>query len=406
MSPVKKNDVKNKTKPQKNAGGSNSGNNNNIHSSSIISFFKSQQVTQNSMDDSFSSLKSFDSSSDKTMIDPPILPMVSVLENRKKELEERKNEISLVQDEKIRKILLDMANDIKNAVEDNERLLQSHNELLNRHYDDAEEIQSNRKSINNLSKGIGNLTDGLDAVKNRVQSLEITKNCAFDSFFLNLIIADDKDVESLESGITGPKEKFSEILSSMKIVPPKDICDSHLMTVPRFRNGKKKHVKILRTRFNDSLTAGRIFSQVIKHNRSLADGNRRDEIKYFAEMPASRNVWNLKRICYQLKNEGCITNVRGSERGILVTYKINDSTNEFKEIVKTCVVTSVKDIDDLRKELKVVDAYMSVSQKYNDEFWSKQNKKSEIKQKRGRELDENEECVEPKRISSSSTQYE
>jgi len=68
----------------------------------------------------------------------------------------------------------------------------------------------------------------------------------------------------------------------MKIVPPKEIIDAHLMTV-----------RMLRSRFNDSLTAGRIFAQIIKHNKQLSDAG--NQIKYYVEMPASKDVWNLKK---------------------------------------------------------------------------------------------------------------
>lgn len=369
--------------------------------SGIRNFFRNQQSMQNIHNESFSSASSFNSVGDDTMIDAVLeLPlMVSVLEARRESLEERKNEISKIKDEHIKKILLDVMNDMRNVVEDSDKILRCHNELINRNNENTDEIQSNSKSINNLTSGVGNLADGINEMKNRIQSLEVSKNCSLDSHFINLVFVNPNDADCMENGTTGPKQKFAEILSGMRIVPPKEIIDAHLMTVRRLVNGRRKQTKILRSRFNDSLTAGRIFSQIIKHNKHLSDSGKQDEIKFYAEMPASKNVWYLKKICYELKNEGTLINVRGSDRGILVTFKVKDQHDETKEIVRTSTVTCVKEIDDLRKLLNAGDAYISVAEKYNDNYWN-MKRKPENTQKRGRENDENDIDNDPKRPSS------
>lgn len=366
--------------------------------SSLMDFFRDQQSTQRVHNMSFSSQMSFGSEKNATMIELP--HMISVLEARRKSLEERRNEITKINDDQIKKILLDMVDDMKNVVEDGDKILQCHNELISRQIEDSDEIQFNSKSINNLTKGIGNLSDGIHEMKNRVQSLEVSKNCIFDSQFINIVFVDARDADCVENGVIGPKQKFTEILSNMKIIPPKDVMDAYLMNVRRFVSGKRKQIRMLRTRFADSLTAGRIFSQIIKHNKSLTEAGKNDEIKYYAEMPASKNVWKLKRICYELKDEGIFTNVRGSERGILVYYKIKNQDNG-KDEVKSTVVTSEKEINDLRILLKADDAYISVADKYNDEYFN--NKRNpENKQKRSRECDDNEDCISPKRVLTTT----
>lgn len=157
---------------------------------------------------------------------------------------------------------------------------------------------------------------------------------------------------------------------------------------------------MLRVRFSDSVSAGQVFSKVIIHNKSLADTGNQNSVKYYAEMPASKNVWNLKRICYELKNEGTFVNVRGSERGILVTYKMKDTQDETKDIVRNCAVTSEKEIDDLRKLLNVEDAYVPVSKKYDADFWEKK-RKPESAQKRGREHDDSDSTHVSKKPTSN-----
>lgn len=369
---------------------------------SIMNFFKSQQLMQKPLNESFTSNSSFNSAQNGTMVDLALeLPqMVSVLQIRRKELENRSSEISKIKDEQIKSILLAMVNDMKNVVDDSDNILRCHNELLSKQSCDSEEIQLNRTSINNLTTGVGNLTDGIFEVKSRVQSLEVTKNCTFDSHFINVVFVDAKDAECVENGLTGPKQKLADILTEMKIVTPSNVVDTHLMTVRRFVNGRRKQIKMLRTRFSDTVTAGRILSQIINHNKTLTDSGKQDAIKYFSEMPASKNVWNLKKICYELKNEGTFVNVRGSDRGILVSYKIKNKDDD-KESVKTVTVTSEKEVDDLRKELNVADAYVSVGTKYDDDYWRKKRNPGTT-QKRIREIDENDSTNDPKRPSSSN----
>ncbi|KAL7015397.1 hypothetical protein ACKWTF_016429 [Chironomus riparius] len=371
--------------------------------SRIMDFFKSQQSSQNQLNESFSSTSSLITSLNGTIVDPmsELPQMVSVLEARRKSLDEKKLGITNIKDEQIKKILLDMMDEMKNIVEDTDKILKCHNEIIIRQNEDLEEIQSNSASINNLTKGVGNLADGISEVKNRLQSLEVAKNCTFDSHFINIIFVNGKDADCVENGTIGPKQKFDEILSEMRIVSPKDIIDAHLMTVSRFVNRRRKQIRMLRARFNDSVTAGRIFAQIINHNKNITDEGKQDVLKYYAEMPASKNVWNLKRICYELKNEGTLVNVRGSDRGILVTYKMKNEDGE-KESVRTSAVTSEKEIDDLRKLLNVEDAYISVSAKYNEDFWNKK-KKPAMEKKRGRDNDENDVISGSKRLNSGTS---
>lgn len=388
----KNNDASNKIKTLKSRGRGIVG----TSTSSVLNYFT--QSSQNAHDESFLSNLSFDSAQNGTMVELP--EMISVLETRRKSLEERKEEISLIKDEQIKNVLLSMINDMKNVVEDGDKILKSQNDLIKKQKEDSDDMQLNINSVNNLADGIGNLKDGLVELNCRVQSLEITKNCNSDSHFINIVLVDPNEANCIENGTTGSKQKFSDIMSSMKIVPSGEIVDVNLITVRRFVRGNRKQVKMLRARFSNSMSAGQVLSKVILHNKNLVDSGSQNSIKYYAEMPASKNVWNLKRICYELKNEGTFTNVRGSDRGILVTYKIKDTKDETKEIIRNSAVTSEKEIDDLRKLLNVNDAYIPVSKKYNNDFWEKKRKPENV-QKRGREHDDSDSANAPKKPTSN-----
>lgn len=355
---------------------------------SIRNFFPtpstSSQIEQNESDCLMNSTGS-------TILDtgdmPELAKMVSVLESRKRSLEEKKAKISEIKDVQIKNVLLDIISDVTQFVEDSDKILKCQNELIRRQSDDSYVVTANSRSINNLTKGIGSLVDSQNELKDRVQSLETTKDCILDSQLINIILVDQKEADDIENGTIGPKEKFAKIMRDMKIISPKEIVDVKLITTRRFVSGDRKLMKILKIRFGDSVSPSRIIAQMINHNKELSKTGQQSQVKYYVETPTSKNVWMLKRICYELKNDGILHSVRGCDRGILVSYKIKDRENEKKTAFRSCVVTSEKDIDELRVTLKVDDAYIPVREKYNDGFWSSK-KKPEMNQKRARETDE------------------
>ena len=377
----------------------NSAKGNNPHKN-IKSFFLTPGTS--SQNESFSSTMSFGSTVLNAGEIPEISQMMSVLESRRKSLEENKAKISEIKDAQIKNVLLDILSDVTKCVEDSDKILQCHNQLVRSHNDSSSVIQSSSRSIDNLSNGIGNLTDAHNDLKNRIQSLEVSKDCAFDSHFVNIILVDEKEAEDIENGSVGPKEKFVKIMSDMKIMPPREIVDAKLITGRKFINGTRKRIKILRVRFGDSVTPSRIFSQIVTFNKELAKTGQHGLVKYYVETPTSKNVWSLKRICYELKNDGILHSVRGCDRGILVSYKVIDEDKK-KSTFRSTIVTSEKDIDQLRMSLNVDDAYIPVKEKYNADFWDK--KKAETTQKkRRRETNEIDDASNAKkgRIPSST----
>ncbi|KAL7015437.1 hypothetical protein ACKWTF_016457 [Chironomus riparius] len=372
------------SKKENNSNSKNASKGNNTQKN-IKNFFLTPSTSN--QNESFSSTMSFES----TVLNPAEIPelsqMVSVLETRRKSLEEKKAKISEIKEvHEIKNVLLDILSDVTKCVEDSDKILQCHNKLVRSHNDTSAVIQSSSKSIDNLSNGIGNLTDSHNDLKTRIQSLEVAKDCAFDGLFVNIILVDEKEAEEIENGSIGPKQKFTKIMSDMKIMPPKEVVDAKLITGRKFINGTRKLIKILRVRFCDSVTPSRIFSQIVTYNKELAKTGQHGLVKYYVETPTSKNVWILKRICYELKNDGILHSVRGCDRGILVSYKVTDEDKK-KTTFRSIVVTSEKDIDNLRISLNVEDAYIPVNEKYNADFWS--SKKAETTQKK-RKRDTNE----------------
>lgn len=342
------------------------------------------------------------SSLNDTYVEPPceLSKMTSVLEARKKSLEEKKAKISNIQDEAVKEILSGIIFDMEKCIEDSDNILNEHNALIQKYNQDTGLVYENHKSINNLTQGIGVLTDKCEEVRDRVQSLEVKQSSGYDSQYLNVILIDSKEAEDVERGVIGPKQQFNKIMGHLKMTPPNNVLDARLIQVYKQTNGNRKIVKMLKIRFNDTVTSGRVFAQIIKYNNQVTASNNGETIKYYAEIPASKNTWELKRICYELKNEGTILNVRGSDRGILVSYKSPQSQEGAQDDIRTSLVTSEREIDDLRRMLNVPDAYMSVKDKYNSEFWNL--RKSERNQKRDREYDDHENGNQSKKFSSNT----
>jgi hypothetical protein len=284
--------------------------------------------------------------------------------------------INNIPDEATKTALLQMARIMINIVDDgsivNEKvnqLIKSQNELITNNDDVL-------SSVNNLSEGMGKLGNSVGALENRMQTVETTQSCQFDCQFLNIILRDRLEAESVEKGTIWPRNKCLSVLDSMHIKYNKtEISDVSLLSDKRRVGGATKIVKYLKIRFTNNSSAGKVFGQIVKWN-NMQKSEGRTEAKYMAETPVSRNVWKLKRICLELKKEGHIVNVHSNENGLSCIYKAGEANKRFK-------ITSEKDIDALRRLQKVEDFHIPVSLKYGPDFWKAKFVSSN--QKRGRE---------------------
>jgi hypothetical protein len=90
-----------------------------------------------------------------------------------------------------------------------------------------------------------------------------------ESHFLNIVLVDPQEADDIEAGIIGPRHKFGDIIASMKIMTPRSFIDVNLTTVYRMFSRTKRSIKMLRARFNDSISAGRVYSQILKFNKKI-----------------------------------------------------------------------------------------------------------------------------------------
>lgn len=367
-------------------------------SPSVLSYFRSQEDENVSSEQNDSS-QQFDL--DETFMDtvPELTKMISVMEERKKTLEERKAKIATISDQATKELMLDLVGDLTKCVEDSDKILRCHNELVQQHNENSETISSAFTTVGNLATGVGKLTETCGNLKQRVQTLEVSTSSNYDNHFLNIILVDQNEASEIENGSTGSMQKFIRALQTMSIPSPNDLVDVDLLNVRKFVDGKRKPVKMLRARFNNSVTPGRILAKIIKNNKEKAATG---GVKYYAEIPSDKKVWNLKRICFEMKNDGDLHSVRGSDRGILVSFKSPQITEANPKPFQTRVIKCEKDIDDLRVFLKLPDSNTSVSVKYSDDYWMSK-RQSGNKHKRDRESDDID-GNEPKRGTGSNNQ--
>jgi hypothetical protein len=317
---------------------------------------------------------------DVTSSEVPALPSSSA--GFKEALAVSIDAVNSIPDEATKNALLKMMQIMINIVHDScivkekvNQIVKNQNELLTNN----DEFLS---SVNNLSEGVGKLGNSCGVFESRLQSIETTQSCQYDSQFLHISLRDKSEVESIEKGIIRPINKCLRLLDDMHIkYNKKEIGDVSLLSDKRRVGGANKIVKYLKIRFTNNASAGKVFRQIVKWNNKQKS-NGQTEAKYMAETPVSRTVWKLKRICIELKKEGLIVNVHSNENGLSCIYKSGGVNKRFK-------VTSEKDIDTLRTLQNVEDYHIPVSEKYGPDFWKTKFMMS--KQKRVRDSGSEEE---------------
>jgi hypothetical protein len=315
---------------------------------------------------------------------PEIQALESMANDRKKALDKYVDDIGQIKDESIKKIMLGLTHEMLKLVEDNQTVNVKMNEVIVKQNEVAEEQSAIFDSINNLNQATGSVGDKLESFESRLQSVETKQGCQYDSQFLHILMVDNKEAEEVERGTIWPSKKCALVLDGMQIRYNKaEIGEVSVQTERRKVGTTFKMMKYLKIRFNNHTSAGKIFGQIVRWNNERRKQGEQDRVKYIAEHTVCRNVWKLKRICLELKKEGVIQNVHVNDDGLVCIYKMGDENKRFK-------VSSQRDIDALRRVLKVADHHVPVAEKYGPEFWKARYVASSQKRGRESEGEENE----------------
>lgn len=260
----------------------------------------------------------------------------------------------------LKTILKSIAEDVRVIVDENSQMRTALKVLVEERKDKndlVKTVNSVVKSVDNFNKRVGGVDKRMEALTERVESVETLTETICNTTRLNLIILDKNESSLVEAGEITPRNKAYDILNYLEVGYNRNsIADVMLKTIRKDIDGKFTVLKMLEIRFNDTVSAGRIFGHIIRWNRSVTADNGKS-VRYFVERPLGPKMLHLMRVCKNLISERKIIHAMPTDRGIRIKYAIKTlkSTTTNKDIGETSAdekfvfVTSESDIDKLRK---------------------------------------------------------
>lgn len=135
--------------------------------------------------------------------------------------------------------------------------------------------------------------------------------------------------------------------------------------------------------FTNSTIAKRVKAEIAKFNRKLEEEQKHHMIRYFTSVNWSESVWNIMRICIELKNFNLINNVFATNEGIKVQYNSHiDASEEINQDPNDTVITPPQQIrtvttkinnavmlDNLRMTVKDFNFQIPFDQVYNPQYF-------------------------------------
>ncbi|KAG5685033.1 hypothetical protein PVAND_014236 [Polypedilum vanderplanki] len=245
-----------------------------------------------------------------------------------------------------KKFMRALMNDLEYVMNQNENLCQTVSKLV----EDRKKVNEVVKTVNSIVKSVDNFnkktsrTDvEISEMNKRISSIETVVESCYNSSRLGLIILDENESEEIESGEVKPHIKVHEMLRYMNVNYSKSsIVNTFLTTSKRMIRNESKIVKVLEIKFNDNITAGRIFAHITKWN-SEASKSESNSVRYFAERPLGPKMLNLFKKSKLLVEERKIIKAIPTERGIKI--KFLDQNREGEQYENTMFVTCDSDLD-------------------------------------------------------------
>jgi hypothetical protein len=320
---------------------------------------------------------------DSTNASPGVSEMSKVISNsasRKASVKENIEKINLIPDELVRNALLGLADSLLNIVGDDMMTTFHINKLIEAQNGTARATTEIAHSVDNIAEAVDKIGNGYASMEGRVESLETKDSCTFDNQFLRVFLRDEKESEELEKGRIFSMPKFFRIIGA---IDPKfeksNVVNVSLLSATRRIDGQMRKLKYLNVRFNNTLSAGQTFGKFVRWNNEKKKAGDPRALKYYVELPASKNVYKLKRICLDMKAKGYIKSVISTDRGLVAYYKENNESpsadspsNNSTPVTKDQrhVITTMDDIDSLRQIIGVENCDVPAEEIYNDDYWS------------------------------------
>ncbi|KAG5666863.1 hypothetical protein PVAND_014871 [Polypedilum vanderplanki] len=235
-----------------------------------------------------------------------------------------------------KKIFRSLYTDLEFFIVQNEKLTEVINVIINDRPKINEVIKSTNsitQSVDNFNKRVCRIDKEVSDMNDRLETVETVTESIYNSSRLGIIFLDKTEGNDVEAGKIKPHIKIQEIFKYMSINYAKSsIANTFLMTSRRMIRNESQLVKILEIRFNDTVTAGRIFAQMSKWNNEACK-NGDNKVRYFAERPLGPNMLNLLKKCKKLAEERKIKQATPTERGIRVKYEVLEAGRNKDKVV-------------------------------------------------------------------------
>ncbi|KAG5675214.1 hypothetical protein PVAND_005138 [Polypedilum vanderplanki] len=187
-------------------------------------------------------------------------------------------------------------------------------------------VNSVVKSVDNFNKRASRIDSEITDMNKRLNSAETVIESSYNSSRLGIIVLDKSEIldksesEEIESGIVKPFVKVHQIFNYMNVSYAKSsIVNAFLITSRRMINGTSRVVKLLEIKFNDNVTAGRIFAHISKWNNE-ADKSGSNSVRYFAERPLGPKMLDLFKKSKVLVENKKILKAIPTEKGIKIKF--------------------------------------------------------------------------------------
>jgi len=152
--------------------------------------------------------------------------------------------------------------------------------------------------------------------------------------------------------------------------------------------------------FVNSTIARRVKIDIANFNKCLEEKGQSDMIRYFTTVSWSENVWNILRICFDLKDNGLVNSAFVTNEGIKIQHEINLASEDPNETVVdpnppkkvTVKINSMVALDNLRKTILDFNHQIPAAQVYSTEYFkmSREQRKEFRTNQEGQEFDDNQ----------------
>ena len=127
--------------------------------------------------------------------------------------------------------------------------------------------------------------------------------------------------------------------------------------------------------------------KIIRFNTILKDKGKINELRYGVKVYWSKQIWQILKICWELKRLKLIERVKVHSDGILVHYSLPGKSSDNK-LVGKMNVKCFNDIDTLRKKIDDIYSEASCEIIYDDQYFMLNNEERDRKRKRVEQVDE------------------